>query len=78
MGYLGARPLDVILRHLSILKTPETLFLVDPVMADHGKLYRGFDMNYVAQMRRLVHHATIATPNLTEAQLLLNEALTQT
>lgn len=76
LGYLGARPLDVILRHLSILKTPETLFLVDPVMADHGKLYRGFDMNYVAQMRRLVHPATIATPNLTEAQLLLNEALT--
>ncbi|MFN1222441.1 pyridoxal kinase, partial [Enterococcus faecium] len=27
-------------------------------------------------MRRLVHHATIATPNLTEAQLLLDEALT--
>ena len=66
----------MILSSLSVLKTPETLFLVDPVMADHGKLYRGFDMNYVAQMRKLVHHATIATPNLTEAKLLLDEALT--
>ena len=76
LGYLGARPLDVILSSLSVLKTPETLFLVVSVMADHGKLYRGFDMDYVAEMRKLVHHATIATPNLTEAQLLLDEALT--
>lgn len=76
LGYLGKKPLDMILDELSFLKTPETLLLVDPVMADHGKLYRGFDQAYVTKMKQLVKKATIVTPNLTEAQLLLDEALT--
>lgn len=42
-------------------------------MADHGRLYRGFDDSYVVQMQRLAWQATILTPNLTEALLLLNE-----
>lgn len=76
LGYLGLRPLEVILANIDYLKTPETLLLVDPVMADDGKLYKGFDADYVTQMKKLLKHATVATPNLTEAQLLLDEALT--
>lgn len=76
LGYLGVKPLTVILKHLDTLKTDNALILVDPVMADHGKLYRGFDLDYVAKMRQLVKSASIVTPNLTEAQLLLGEALT--
>ena len=46
---------------------------IDPVMADNGKLYKGFDAAYVATMQQLAHRATVLTPNITEAQLLLDE-----
>ena len=45
-------------------------------MGDHGKLYRGFDQEYVEKMRCLISKADIATPNYTEAKLLLGEPLT--
>lgn len=75
LGYLGAKPLEVLLEKLPTVCHADCLFLVDPVMGDHGKLYRGFDQDYVALMRKLLKHATIATPNLTEAQLLLGQSL---
>lgn len=78
LGYLGAHPLDVLLQHLQSVCQKDCLFLVDPVMGDHGKLYRGFDKNYVAQMQQLVQKASIVTPNLTEAKLLLGMALKPT
>lgn len=39
-------------------------------MADHGKLYPGFDETYAAGMRRLCRRADVILPNLTEACLL--------
>lgn len=50
--------------------TPETLLLVDPVMADGGALYAGFDEAFAQQMRALCAKADVITPNLTEALLL--------
>ncbi|WP_173581557.1 bifunctional hydroxymethylpyrimidine kinase/phosphomethylpyrimidine kinase, partial [Lacticaseibacillus camelliae] len=47
--------------------------LLDPAMADGGKLYSGFDDAYVAAMRALIPQASVITPNLTEAQLLLGQ-----
>lgn len=47
--------------------------LLDPAMADSGKLYSGFDDRYVAAMRELIPQASLITPNLTEAQLLLGQ-----
>ena len=44
--------------------------IVDPVMADNGKLYTGFDMNFVKEMRGLVATADIVLPNITEACFL--------
>ena len=46
------------------------LKIVDPVMADNGKLYKGFDMDYVKAMRKLCEKADIVSPNITEACLL--------
>ena len=46
------------------------LKIVDPVMADNGKLYKGFDMGYVKAMRKLCEKADIVSPNITEACLL--------
>ncbi len=45
--------------------------IVDPVMADDGKLYAGFDERMVAGMRELCSRATVIMPNITEASFLL-------
>lgn len=70
LGYLGKGAIDFWLQHISDFKDSKVLF--DPAMADSGKLYRGLDADYVAKMRLLANFATILTPNLTEACLLLD------
>ncbi|MCP0887161.1 pyridoxamine kinase [Ligilactobacillus sp. WILCCON 0076] len=73
LGYLGMNPLDVWLSELHNFYPPDNLLLIDPVMGDHGQLYRGFNQSYVAKMRLLIRKASIITPNLTEAAFLLND-----
>lgn len=52
-------------------KKPDTVVLVDPAMADQGKLYRGFTDDYAGFIRdRLVRQATVIKPNITEACML--------
>ena len=41
--------------------------IVDPAMADNGKLYYGFDEEYVKAMGYLCAEADIVLPNITEA-----------
>lgn len=43
---------------------------VDPIMGDNGRLYQGFDRNYVETMRDFCQQADVIIPNLTEAALL--------
>lgn len=52
---------------------PDALVVVDPVMADHGKLYRTCTPAIRRRMTELVEAADILTPNLTEAAVLLGE-----
>ncbi len=49
------------------------LKVVDPVMGDHGKLYRSFTNELVDGICELVKSADIITPNMTEASIILNE-----
>ncbi len=49
--------------------------VVDPVMGDHGKLYRSFDQDMVKGISQLVCDAHVITPNLTEASILLDEPM---
>ncbi len=44
--------------------------VVDPAMADHGKLYTGFDQPFVEAMKTLCKEADYLIPNLTEACFL--------
>lgn len=44
--------------------------VVDPAMADNGKLYPAFDMAYVEAMRGLCAEADFVVPNITEACFL--------
>ncbi len=46
------------------------LILIDPVMGDHGKLYRIVTEELCREMKHLISFATVLTPNLTEACLL--------
>ena len=49
---------------------PAGKIIVDPAMADNGKLYPAFDQAYVDAMVRLVSKADVVLPNLTEACFL--------
>lgn len=72
LGYLGPNALQVWQQWLPNFKaTP--LRLIDPVMADNGQFYSGFDQHYAQALGALLPQATVITPNLTEAQLLLGQ-----
>jgi pyridoxine kinase len=49
------------------------LIVVDPVMADNGKLYSIFPDNFPEGMRELCRKADVIVPNITEAALMLGE-----
>lgn len=77
-GYLGS--CDDVCRVTELideLLAPGGVCIVDPVMGDDGKLYSGFDGNYVDCMRLLCDRADILLPNLTEAALLTNQPYQQ-
>ena len=72
-GYLGSpEQIDLVLRLFDSLSGPDTFRLVDPVMADFGKLYTGFAPDFPRQMKRLCAAADVIIPNITEAALMLN------
>ena len=71
-GYLGnCEDVKNVLLIAEKLLVPGGKLIVDPAMADHGKLYYGFDEVYVEAMRRLAEKADILLPNATEAAFLL-------
>lgn len=69
---MGRNAIDFWIEHISDFRNTNVI-LLDPAMADSGKLYSGLDIEYVVKMRELARQATILTPNLTEACLLLNK-----
>ncbi len=72
-GYLGSfEQLDIVSNIFSDFKTENNFILVDPVMADHGKLYKGFDQKFADAMAKLAGKADVIVPNLTEASFMLN------
>ena len=46
------------------------LFLLDPVMGDHGRAYSSITETHVQKMKELLPLADIITPNITESCLL--------
>jgi len=55
-----------------MFRTPDTIIMVDPVMADHGKLYELFTMDHVKGMAKLCGFADVIVPNRTEAAFMLD------
>jgi len=71
-GYLGSfDQLALVEKFISDFKTDKTTVLIDPVMADNGKLYTGFTPEFAAAMAKLSGKADIILPNLTEASFML-------
>ncbi|MCH5203770.1 MAG: pyridoxamine kinase [Oscillospiraceae bacterium] len=67
-GYLGsAKQIDYVLDVVKSRLAPKGKFICDPAMADNGKLYAGFDDNFVKAMKKLAVSADIILPNITEA-----------
>lgn len=70
-GYLGSTEQIVYVKDiLSTMGTSDCVRVVDPAMADNGKLYPAFDSEYVEAMKELCGSADILLPNITEACFL--------
>lgn len=70
-GFLGSfEQLNIVGDIFDMFRTEKNSILVDPVMADHGKLYPLFDLKFVKGMQALCSKADIIVPNITEACLL--------
>ena len=71
-GYLGSfRQIELVEEMFEKLGDENTLLVVDPAMADHGKLYYGFTEEFAARMAQLCGKADLILPNLTEACFML-------
>ena len=73
-GYLGSEEqLSIVKDYFTAFKTPDNFIVVDPVMADNGKLYPGFTIEFAKKMAALCGVADIIVPNITEASIMLDE-----
>ncbi len=73
-GYLGSfEQLKLVEKIFKDFKTKDNFILVDPVMADNGKLYTGFTQEFALNMAKMCKNADIIVPNLTEASFMLNK-----
>ena len=71
-GYLGSvKQVDIVADFIDGFREDENVVFVDPVMGDNGKLYTGFDTDFVKEMAMLCKKADIIAPNMTEAAFLL-------
>ena len=70
-GYLGsARQIEYVKNICAALSKDDARIIVDPAMADFGRLYAGFDSDFVQEMTKLCAIADVILPNITEACLL--------
>ena len=75
-GYLGSkRQIEIVIDLFNNLLKEDGIRIVDPAMADNGKLYTGFDEDFVKEMRNLVGTSDIVLPNMTEAALLTDSEI---
>lgn len=70
-GYVLASQIDYIKQICNELNNGPKI--IDPVMADHGSFYYGFDEKFAEKMASLCYGANVILPNLTEAAFLLGE-----
>lgn len=72
-GYIGDTRQFSLIKEMRSLLNPGGMLLVDPAMADFGRLYSALDSNIVDGMRSLVKEADVIVPNITETAFLLGK-----
>ena len=70
-GYLASEEqIELLKKMFSDFKTESNLVVVDPAMADNGKLYPAFDEKFAKKMAELCGCADMILPNITEASFM--------
>lgn len=73
-GYIAnIKQIDIISQFIDAFRTSSTAVIVDPVMADNGMTYKGYDSQMCEQLSALASKADYITPNLTELCILTNK-----
>ncbi|MCR5046271.1 MAG: pyridoxamine kinase [Treponema sp.] len=72
-GYVSKSQIPYILDIFKKAARANAVKIVDPAMADNGKLYAGFDSDFPKEMAKLASVADYLLPNITEASLLLGQ-----
>ena len=70
-GYLGSfEQIEIVSAVFEKMKARGSLIVVDPAMADNGKLYPAFDEAFALKMAELCAKADYVLPNITEAAFM--------
>ena len=70
-GYLGSiEQVGIVKNILNDMGKQDSVKIVDPAFADHGKLYSIFNLDYVNALKTLIPNADILLPNVSEASFL--------
>lgn len=78
-GYLAsAKQIEYVEDVMKTCLASDAPKIVDPAMADNGKLYPAFDADFVDAMRDLCSQADVILPNITEACFLTGEEYKET
>lgn len=73
-GFLGSvEQVDIVCDFIDKFRGESTVVVVDPAMADGGKMYTTFSDDFAKEMIALCKKADIIVPNITEAVFLLGE-----
>ncbi len=70
-GYVSEAQIPVIKKIIKETARKDAIVIVDPVMADNGKMYPGFAPDFPKKMAVLCDGADVIIPNITEASFLL-------
>ncbi len=63
---MNSEQLDIISGFINEFKENNTILVVDPVMADNGRLYNGYTPEMCEKIRALSMKADVITPNISE------------
>ncbi len=70
-GFLGSkRQIEIVKKFIRDFKDENTKVLVDPAMGENGRAYPTYTKEMCLEIKKLVEHADIITPNVTEACIL--------
>lgn len=73
-GYLGSKKqINIVMEYFNTFGNNHNYIIVDPAMADNGKLYTGFTPDFALEMAKLCSKADIILPNISEACFMLGK-----